>query len=178
MLLYICVNVVFIYALSPEEMRGVISIGGLAMGRLFGPSVEAVFSLLIAFALLSSMSAFIILGPRVCYAMAKDGLFFNRLARVHPRYKVPSGSIALQGAISVLMVVLSETLDQILTVMGFALGIFPLFAVAGVFRLKSVETTRASFSGTHGHLRSISSLVCLLFSWLFSSDRANCSQRP
>jgi basic amino acid/polyamine antiporter, APA family len=147
MLLYICVNVVFIYALSPEEMKGVISIGGLAMGKLFGPSVEAVFSLLIAFALLSSMSAFIILGPRVCYAMAKDGLFFNRLARVHPRYKVPSGSIALQGAISVLMVVLSETLDQILTVMGFALGIFPLFAVAGVFRLKSVETTRASFSG-------------------------------
>lgn len=147
MLLYVCVNVVFIYALPPEEMKGVISIGGLAMGKLFGPSVEAVFSLLIAFALLSSLSAFIILGPRVCYAMAKDGLFFKRLAWVDPRYRVPSASIALQGAISVLMVVLSETLDQILTVMGFALGIFPLFAVAGVFRLKSVGTTRQSFSG-------------------------------
>lgn len=147
MLLYMCVNVVFIYALAPEEMKGVISIGGLSMGRLFGPSMEAIFSLLISFALFSSMSAFIILGPRVCYAMAKDGLFFRRLAQVHPRYKVPSRAIALQGVISVLMVALSGTFDQILTVMGFALGIFPLFAVAGVFRLKSSGTTRAIFSG-------------------------------
>ena len=37
MLLYICINIVFVYAVPPEEMKGVISIGGLAMGKLFGP---------------------------------------------------------------------------------------------------------------------------------------------
>jgi len=146
MLLYICINIVFIYALPPEEMKGVISIGGLAMGKLFGHSVETIFSLLIAFALFSSLSAFIILGPRVYYSMAKDRLFFKGLAHVHPRFKVPTRSIALQGAISAVMV-LSGTFDQILTVMGFALGIFPLFAVAGVFRLKSSGRASAMFSG-------------------------------
>jgi APA family basic amino acid/polyamine antiporter len=146
MLLYVCVNIVFVYALAPEEMKGVISIGGLAMGKLFGPSAETVFSLLISFALFSSLSAFIILGPRVYYAMAKDRLFFKGLTQVHPGFKVPTRSIALQGAISTVMV-LTGTFDQILTVMGFALGIFPLLAVAGVFRLRSSGAKSTTFSG-------------------------------
>ena len=145
MVLYICVNIVFVYAVPPEEMKGVIPIGGLAMGKLFGRSLETIFSLLVSFALFSSLSAFIILGPRVYHAMAKDRLFFRGIAHVDPGSNVPARSIALQGAISSMMV-LSGTFDQILTVMGFALGIFPLFAVAGVLRLK--------FSGTTGETSS------------------------
>jgi len=140
MALYMCINIVFVYAVPPEEMKGVISIGGLAMGKLFGRSLETMFSLLVSFALFSSLSAFIILGPRVYYSMAKDRLFFNGLAHVDPGSKVPTRAIALQGAISSMMV-LSGTFDQILTVMGFALGIFPLFAVAGLLRLKSCGAT-------------------------------------
>jgi APA family basic amino acid/polyamine antiporter len=144
--LYILINIVFVYAVPPEEMNGVISIGGLAMGKLFGRSLETVFSLLVSFALFSSLSAFILLGPRVYYSMAKDRLFFKGLAQVHPISKVPTRSIALQGAISSVMV-LSGTFDQILTVMGFALGIFPLFAVAGLLRLKSPGTPGTMCSG-------------------------------
>jgi APA family basic amino acid/polyamine antiporter len=65
MVLYIFINIVFVYAVPPEEMKGVISIGGLAMGKLFGRSPETIFSLLISFALFSSLSTFILLGPRV-----------------------------------------------------------------------------------------------------------------
>ena len=61
--LYILINVVFVYAVPPEEMKGVIAIGGLAMGKLFNRSLGTVFSLLVSFALFSSLSAFIILGP-------------------------------------------------------------------------------------------------------------------
>jgi basic amino acid/polyamine antiporter, APA family len=146
MFLYICINIVFVYAVPPAEMKGVISIGGLAMRELFGPSADTVFSLLISFALFSSLSAFIILGPRVYYSMAKDRLFFQGLAHVHPKFNVPSRSIALQGVIAAVMV-LTGTFDQILTVMGFALGIFPLLAVAGVFRLRSSGATSTMFSG-------------------------------
>lgn len=134
--LYLCVNVVFVYAVPPEEMKGVLPIGGLAMGRLFDRSLETVFSLLVSFALFSSLSAFILLGPRVYHSMASDRLFFRGLARVDPGTNVPARSIALQGVLSSVMV-LSGTFEQILTVMGFALGIFPLFAVAGLLRMKS-----------------------------------------
>jgi len=135
LLLYLGLNAVYVYAIPPGDMEGVISIGGLAMGNLFGRVAESLFSVLIGFALFSSLSAFIILGPRVYYSMARDGLFFKMAARIHPRFNVPSNSILLQCLISIVLV-MSGTFEQVLTYMGFALGIFPLLAVAGVFRLR------------------------------------------
>lgn len=138
LILYVLLNFVFVYAIPPNDMKGVISIGGLAIRNLFGSTMEIAFSLLIAFALFSSLSAFIILGPRVYYAMATDGYFFKFVTKIHPRFRVPSGAIALQAAMAMIMV-LSGTFDQILTYMGFSLGIFPLLAVAGVFKLKKMQ---------------------------------------
>ncbi|MBE0676095.1 MAG: amino acid permease, partial [Bacteroidales bacterium] len=132
-ILYVGVNALFVYGIHPEDMKGVIAVGGLATVRLFGQSAGSLFSVMIAFALFSSLSAFIIIGPRVYYSMAGDGLFFRAVARVHPRFHVPSNAILLQSLIAIVYV-LSGTFDQILTYMGFSLGIFPLLAVAGVFR--------------------------------------------
>ncbi len=135
MILYLGLNILYVYGINPEKMKGVISVGGLAMGSLFGKSAEVLFSILIAFALFSSLSAFIIIGPRVYYSMAKDGLFFRSAAKIHKKFQVPSNSILLQCLIS-LVLVLSGTFEQVLTYMGFALGIFPLLAVFGIWRLR------------------------------------------
>jgi len=134
-LLYLLLNLVFVYAIPPADMEGVIPVGGLATERLFGQQAGRLFSLLIAFALFSSLSAFLIIGPRIYYSMAKDGLFFRAVARVHPRFGVPSIAIWLQGGIAILFT-LTGTFDQILTYMGFSLGIFPVIAIAGLFRLR------------------------------------------
>jgi basic amino acid/polyamine antiporter, APA family len=133
--LYLLLNVLYVYAVPPDKMKGIISIGGLAVGNLFGPAFERVLSVLIAIALFSSLSAFIILGPRVYYAMACDRCFFRFAATVHPRYRVPSWSILLQGVIAAILV-LFGTFDQILTYMGFSLGLFPILSVLGVFKLR------------------------------------------
>jgi APA family basic amino acid/polyamine antiporter len=134
-LLYLGLNLFYIYAVPPDNMEGVISIGGLAAGNLFGKSFENVLSVLISFALFSSLSAYIILGPRVYYAMARDGYFFKFASDVHKKYGVPARSILLQGGLAMIMVLLG-TFDQVLTYMGFSLAIFPIFAVAGVFKLR------------------------------------------
>ncbi len=134
-ILYLGINMLYVYGINPEAMKGVISVGGLAMGNLFGRSADILFSLLIAFALFSSLSAFIIIGPRVYYSMAKDGLFFKSAGRIHPKFKVPSNSILLQCIIAVIMV-LSGTFEQVLTYMGFALGVFPILTVFGVIKLR------------------------------------------
>jgi APA family basic amino acid/polyamine antiporter len=133
-LLYMGLNLFYIYAVAPADMSGVISIGRLAAGNLFGKSFENVLSILISFALFSSLSAFIILGPRVYYSMAKDKCFFKFASDVHPVHKVPAKSVLLQGLIAV--VILIFRLDQILTFMGFSLGIFPILAVIGVFKVR------------------------------------------
>jgi APA family basic amino acid/polyamine antiporter len=145
-LLYLSINVLYIYGIKPDEMKGVISVGGLAMGKLFGPSADTLFSLLIAFALFSSLSAFIIIGPRVYYSMAKDGLFFKSVARIHPKFKVPSNSIILQAMIAIILA-LSGTFEQVLTYMGFALGMFPILTVLGVFKLRNVSPAALRLPG-------------------------------
>jgi APA family basic amino acid/polyamine antiporter len=111
----------------------------MAASRLFGGAAEQMISLLIAFALVSAISSLIIIGPRVYYAMAKDGYFFKSVARVHPVHRVPSTAIVLQCLIAGVMV-LSGTFDQILTYMGFCLGIFPVLAVLGVFKLTAIRS--------------------------------------
>ena len=137
-LLYFALNLLFVYAASPGELSGVIAVGGLAASNLFGGWADTAISSLIAFALLSSISALIILGPRVYYAMARDGYFFAFASEVHPVSHVPSKSIVLQCLIAAVMV-MSGTFDQILTYMGFCLGIFPIVAVIGVFKLRQTR---------------------------------------
>jgi len=146
MLLYLSLNALYIYGIAPDEMKGVISVGGLAMGNLFGKSADALFSLLIAFALFSSLSAFIIIGPRVYYSMAKDGLFFKSVAKIHPKFGVPSNSIILQSIIAIVLA-LSGTFEQVLTYMGFALGIFPILTVTGVFKLRKSHPLALRMAG-------------------------------
>jgi APA family basic amino acid/polyamine antiporter len=84
MILYLLLNLYFVYAISPAEMVGEPEIGALAAGKSFGNTAGTVISLLISFALFSSLSAFVILGPRVYYSMAREGYFFGFAARLMP----------------------------------------------------------------------------------------------
>lgn len=144
--LYFGLNLLYVYAVNPEDMAGVISIGGKAAENLFGPSMGNILSVMISFALFSSLSAFIILGPRVYYSMARDGYFFPFASKVHPVFSVPSKSIILQCVIAS-VIVLSGSFDQILTYMGFSLGIFPLMAVIGVFKLRRSHRNTINMPG-------------------------------
>lgn len=149
--LYMALNVFYVYAIDPASMEGVISVGGLAVGMALGRGMEGFASTLIAFALFSSLSAYVLLGPRVYYAMAKDGVFFRSLAVVSVASHAPSRAILLQGAISSLLV-LTGSFDQILTYMGFSLGIFPILAVASLVRLRRWRKSALRLPGYPGPL--------------------------
>ena len=77
-------------------------------------------------------------GPRVYFAMARDGLFFRRAARVHPRYQTPAVAIVAQAAWASLLV-LSATADALLNYTGFAIMLFSGAAVAALFVLRARE---------------------------------------
>lgn len=130
--LYIAVNLFIFRSVPYADAGGVIAIVEVASTGAFGRWMGRALSAMISLALLSSLSAYIIIGPRVYFAMARDRLFFRFAALVHPRYRVPSRSIMVQGAIAVLMVSIGS-FEQLLVYLGFALGIFPWLAVAGVF---------------------------------------------
>ncbi len=134
-ILYVALNVVFLYALPPPAMAGEVEVGHLAAVSLFGPTAGSILSLLIAVALVSSVSAMIMAGPRVYLAMAEDGLFFRPFAR-RGRSGAPWASVALQGGIAIVLA-LSATFDQLLVYIGFTLSIFAALTVLAAFVLRS-----------------------------------------
>lgn len=146
LVLYLLLNVFYLYAIPGDKLTGVPQIAGLASRYAFGETAEAVVSVLISFALFSSLSAFIILGPRVYYAMARDGYFFEFAAEINPKTNVPVKAIFLQSAIAIILV-LSGTFEQILVYMGFSLGIFPILAVLGVFKLRKAGKSKVLLPG-------------------------------
>ncbi|MFC1725988.1 APC family permease [candidate division KSB1 bacterium] len=130
--LYLLINVFYFYAAPFSELKNSITVAETASVRAFGGWMGGFLSLLISLALLSSISAFVMIGPRIYYAMACDKLFFPYASKVHPKYKVPGRSIIVQGSIAVFMVLIGS-FEQLIVYLGFALGIFPLMAVAGIF---------------------------------------------
>jgi len=131
-LLYIGINLFFLSAIPHENINDTIAIGEASATKIFGNITGNVISLIIAIMLLSSISAFIMIGPRIYYAMAKDGLFFDFAKEIHSKYEVPGRSIIIQGILAVIFVVFS-TLEQLLIFLYFALNIFPFLAVLGLF---------------------------------------------
>jgi len=144
MFFYLLLNVVYIYALSPEEMSGVLEVGTESAGRLFGGRIGKYFSGAIAAGILSVLSAMIMTGPRVYYAMARDGVFFKLFGRVNKIHRTPASSIFLQAGIAIIMVV-SASFDKLLLYIGFTLSLFAMLTVVGmmVLRIRKPDLPRA-----------------------------------
>lgn len=141
MALYLGLNLLFFYAAPAQAMQGVVPVAAVAAERLFGEGAARWLSALIALGLLSSLSAYVLIGPRVYFAMARDGLFFRFAARLDPHYQTPALSTAPQSLCAAVMV-LTGTFEQLLTYIGFALGIFPWMAVLGVLLLRRRQPAR------------------------------------
>jgi APA family basic amino acid/polyamine antiporter len=133
--LYLLLNMTFIYALPMNEMSGVMEVGAKSAFSLFGGRVGRVFSLAVTLCLLSVISAMIMAGPRVYYAMAKDRTFFGLFARVSKTRKTPGPSILLQAAIAIGMV-FTSSFDKLLLYIGFTLSLFAVLTVAGMMLLR------------------------------------------
>src|SRR5262245_213038 len=88
--LYLAMNALYIYAIPIGEMSGVIRIAELATLKLFGLNFAPFLNLVFMGTILGSISAMIIAGPRIYYAMAQDQVFPKAIARVHPRYGTPA----------------------------------------------------------------------------------------
>ncbi len=132
---YLALNAAFIYSMPLEAMKGIERIGGAAAEALFGGKGGSFFSGVMSIGLLSAVSAMVIVGPRVYYAMAQDGCFFQGAARVHPRFGTPVQAILWQSLATALMI-LTGTFESLLYYIGFALVLFAALAVAGMVRLR------------------------------------------
>jgi basic amino acid/polyamine antiporter, APA family len=135
MALYLLLNVLFIYALPISEMAGIEDVGATTAISLFGVKIGSIFSGAITVCLLSVISAMIMTGPRVYYAMAKDNAFPRWFGNVNPKHTTPGKAILLQAIIAIVMVVTSS-FDKLLMYIGFTLSLFAMLTVMGLMILR------------------------------------------
>ncbi len=133
--LYLLLNGVYIYALPVSQISGVMEVGATAATALFGDQVSRYFIGAVALGLLSVLSAMIMAGPRVYYAMAADGIFFRSLGKVSARHKTPAVSIFLQAGIAILMVI-TTSFNTLLIYIGFTLALFAMLTVVGLMKIR------------------------------------------
>ncbi len=134
---YVALNVLYLYAMPIADLAT------LPDGRLTDVVAERLFSfaageLIAVFTIVgiaASVSAMVLAGPRIYYAMARDGVFLASAGRVHPRFRTPVLAIIAQAIWSSVLV-LSATLSQLVAYTGFSVVLFSGIAVIAVFVLR------------------------------------------
>jgi APA family basic amino acid/polyamine antiporter len=130
--LYLALIALYLYALGASDLASTRAVGDRAVGTLLGARGAGLLVPLILLALASSVSAMLMTGPRVYYAMARDGALPSGLARISPRSGVPVRALVVQSVWSCLLVV-TGTFEALLTYTGFAVVLFGGVAVLSVF---------------------------------------------
>jgi APA family basic amino acid/polyamine antiporter len=137
--IYCLLNLLYLYVVPIGSLAAVKgSVLDVIADKVLGVRAGDVMGVVSIVSLAASISAMTIAGPRVYYAMARDGVFFAPAARVHERYRTPAVSIVAQAIWSGVLVV-SGGADALIRYTGFAVVLFSGVAVAALFVLRARE---------------------------------------
>jgi APA family basic amino acid/polyamine antiporter len=137
--IYLSLNLLYLYVLPVGELAKVQgSVLDVIADRLLGARAGDIMGIVSIISLAASISAMTFAGPRVYYAMARDGVFFAAAANIHPKYKTPASAIAAQ-AVWASLLVLSGSADALTNYTGFAIVLFSGIAVLSLFVLRRRE---------------------------------------
>lgn len=137
--IYLLINVLYLSVIPIGELATVKgSVLDVAAERLLGARAGDVMGVVSLISLAAGINAWTFAGPRVYFAMARDGVFFPAAARVHPTYKTPAISVTAQ-ALWATVLVLTGSLDALGNYVAFAITLFAGVAVAAVFVLRARE---------------------------------------
>ena len=113
-------------------------VGTAALQQMFGSSGAGLMAIAILISTFGCCNGLILSGARVYYAMAKDGLFFKSTGAVHPKYLTPKNALIVQG-IWTCILCLSGTYGQLLDYIIFAVLVFYILTIAGLFVLRRTQ---------------------------------------
>jgi basic amino acid/polyamine antiporter, APA family len=133
--LYLAVNVIYIYAVPVTEMKGALRVSEVATTALFGHQTSAWITAMITVSILGALNVVTMLGPRIYYAMARDGVFFKNLSRIHPTFGTPTSAIILQ-AIWACFLILTGTFGTLFTYVSVIITLFSALTVGSVIVLR------------------------------------------
>ena len=136
-LLYISANLIYLGVLPLDQIKNAAGerVATAVMLKMFGSLGASLMAVAILISTFGCNNGLILAGARVYYAMAKDGLFFKSIGKLHPRYKSPALSLAVQ-AVWTCLLCLSGSYGQLLDYIIFAVLVFYILTIAGLFVLR------------------------------------------
>ncbi len=138
--IYLSLNAMFLFVANFNELNGQNDVGNIVAIKLFGVRIGQIFSALFSIALLSTLSAMTIAGPRVTEAMGEDYPALQKLS-TRNRYGMPYVAVLIQAGWSVFLVMVSS-FKEIIQYISISLSIFSLLTVIGIFFLRKTHTDR------------------------------------
>jgi len=133
--IYIAMNLTYMYALPMKEIAAHETIAHAAAVALFSPQAAVWLSLMIAVSCFSAAATCTLSGARVYLAMAQDGVFFKRMAEIHPKWRTPAFSLIGQGIWAAALTV-SGRYDQLYTYVIYGMVLSYTLTVIGMFLLR------------------------------------------
>jgi APA family basic amino acid/polyamine antiporter len=128
---YVLLNATFLHVASFTELEGKNDIGNVVAFKLFGTTIGSVFAAMFSTALLSTLSAMTIAGPRVLEVMGEDYPKIKNISATN-RYDMPYMALLVQGTWSIFLVMVSS-FKEIIHYIAVSLSVFTLLTVLGVF---------------------------------------------
>jgi len=132
---YLAMNFTYVYAMPLTEVAKHETIAASAAEVLFSSRVAHWLSAVIALSCFGAMASCTLSGARVYYAMARDGVFFQRMAEVHPKWRTPALSLIGQAVWGAILTV-SGRYDQLYTYVIFGMIVSYTLTVVGLFVLR------------------------------------------
>ena len=147
--LYLVLNWTFLRTIPLDDMRGVVEVGALSARAMFGAAGGRIMSAMIATLLIATMSGMVLAGSRVTEAVTKD---LGRLHMIGTRTarNVPRNAILLQVGIT-LALLLTNSVERVMTYAGFTLNLGTLLAVTGIYVRRRREPDRVLAYRTWGY---------------------------
>ncbi len=133
--IYLLANFGYLAALGPSGVATSQRVAADSVGTIMGAVAGKVVGALILISIFSATNGLFLTSPRMYYAMARDGVFFKRLAEVHPRFETPAIAIAAIATWSVLLAA-TGTFEQLLTYVVFTGWVFYALGAMSIFALR------------------------------------------
>jgi len=149
--LYLLINCVYLYALTPSELAEAGDAGEAAARQLFGAIGGSFVSVFVLVSVLGTLNATILVGPRIVYAMALDGLVGGGVDRVHEGFRTPSMAIVVQAVVSIGLVIFLETFPKALNFTVFGIILATSADTVALFALRARQPEKVRPYRTWGY---------------------------
>lgn len=148
--IYLGLNFVYLRVLPFAQMGASKTVAADVAAALIGEAGRDFVAGLVVFSCLGFLSVIIFTGPRLYYAMATEGLFFQRAARLHPRFRTPGNTILLQSGMAVALL-FTNSYDQLLSFVISTAWIFFALTAGAIFLLRRKRIGDATAFRVPGH---------------------------